>query len=70
MPRYFFIVQTPDQQIEDDKGTVLPNDGAALVCALKIIKRLANEQGHDGWSMIVKDDTGRVVSSIPFQPLH
>jgi hypothetical protein len=66
MPRYYFIVQTPEQQIEDDGGAILPNDGAAMVRALKIGKELANEEGRVGWSMIVKDDTGRIVSSIPF----
>ena len=67
VPRYYFIVQTPEKQIDDDNGSILPNDGEAMVCALKIVNELSQEEAVKGWSMIVKDATGRVVSSIPFQ---
>lgn len=65
MPRYFFIVQTLYQRINDDEGATLENDDEALTHAQNLIKGLRREGDCDGWSMIIRDTAGRVVSSIP-----
>ena len=65
MPRYFFAVQTRLQRLNDEGGTSLVDDEKALAHARKLVAHLKNQGDREGWSMIVEDDTGRIVSSIP-----
>jgi hypothetical protein len=39
MPRYFFIVQTLDEKINDQKGALLKSDAEAVALAEDIIKK-------------------------------
>jgi Mg-chelatase subunit ChlD len=64
MPRYFFTVQTRLQRLKDDGGTELPDDDKALAHARKLIAYLKDQGDREAWSMIVEDETGRLVSSI------
>jgi hypothetical protein len=43
MPRYFFIIQTPDHRYEDDRGTALPDDQRALSYEQTIIAELKRD---------------------------
>ena len=65
MPRYFFVVKTRLQRLNDEAGTTLLNDEKALAYARKLVANLKTQGDRDGWSMIVEDDGGRVVSTIP-----
>jgi hypothetical protein len=69
MPRYFFVVQYPDGTLADADGTDLPTDSAALELAQRIIRDLKNGGDHDepGLTLIVKDETERIVFSLPLQ---
>jgi hypothetical protein len=60
----FFAVQTRLQLLKDNGGTELPDDDKALAHARKLVTQLLNQGDREGWSMIVEDETGRVVSSI------
>jgi hypothetical protein len=64
MPRYFFAVQTRLQLLKDNGCSELPDDDKALAHARKLVTQLLNQGDREGWSMIVEDETGRVVSSI------
>jgi hypothetical protein len=70
MPRYFFIVETPTRRYGDEGGAALPDDDAALARAQAIVEELKSGGDCDGWSVIVQDDSGRIVSSIPIYPLQ
>jgi hypothetical protein len=39
MPRYYFIIEAPDQRHDDDIGKTLPNDDDALAHARTIIRK-------------------------------
>ena len=57
MPRYFFIVQTLDGKINDQKGTLLKNDAEAVALAEGIIKKIKREK------IKTKDDLGKILGS-------
>ncbi len=65
---YFFIVQGPSRCYDDETGTSLQDDQAALAMAEKVVRELksAGDDGYRGHVMIVKDANGRTVFSIPF----
>ncbi len=65
---YFFIVQGPSRCYDDETGTSLQDDQAALAMAEKVMRELksAGDDGYRGHVMIVKDARGRTVFSIPF----
>ncbi|MGB7098145.1 MAG: hypothetical protein WBD95_05160 [Xanthobacteraceae bacterium] len=69
MPRYFFILRVPGAPDHDDSdGTDLPRDASALDYAKRVIRELKQAEGYDdpNLTMIVKDDTQRLVVSIRF----
>jgi hypothetical protein len=71
MPRYFFTVQRREQIENDPAGAYLPDAEAALYCAECIIRELRKKNGYgDDLSlmMIVKDQAGQTVLSLPFFP--
>jgi hypothetical protein len=74
MQRYFFVIQCPNQEENDDEcGTRLPNEVAARGLAEQIIRELKEAGGYDGpgFIMIVKDTRGKTVFAIPFlRPLR
>jgi hypothetical protein len=68
MDRYFFHLQGAREVGEDNAGTLLPNDAAAEMYARRIIRELKQGGGYDkpGLAMIVKNEAGRHIASIPF----
>jgi hypothetical protein len=65
---YFFIVEGPSRCYDDEAGTLLQDDRAALRMAERVISELksAGDDGYRDHVMIVKDASGRTVFSIPF----
>ena len=71
MPRYFFTIHGRDGIKDDPAGTYLPDVAAALSYADYTIRKLRKKSGEvDDLSlmMIVKDQAGRTVLSMPFFP--
>ena len=70
MPRYFFAIQD-GIELDDPEGTVLPDLDAALEEAYGIARDLSAVGTRAGrsrshWSVVVKDDGGGVLVSLPF----
>lgn len=65
---YFFIVQGPSRCYDDETGTSLQDDQAALTMAEEIMRELksAGDDDYGGHVMIVKDARDQTVFSIPF----
>ena len=72
MPRYFFTIRGRDRVKDDPHGTNLPDVAAALSNAERKIRDLRKENEYDDPSlmMIVKDEAGQTVLSLPFFPGH
>ena len=71
MPRYFFTIHRQDQVEDDPDGTYLPDAEAALSYAEYTIRELRKKSGYkDDLSlmMMVKDQAGQTVLSLPFFP--
>ena len=71
MPRYFFTIRGRDRVKDDARGTNLPDFVAALSNAERKIQELRKESGYNNdpsLIMIVKDDAGQTVLSLPFFP--
>lgn len=71
MSLYFFTIRDSDRRVKDDPhGTNLPNAAAALSCAEHTISELRHESGYNNLEliMIVRDQDGHSVWSLPFLP--
>jgi Domain of unknown function (DUF6894) len=70
VPRYFFAIRGRDRFKDDPHGTNLPDVAAALSNADRKIRELRKENEYDDPSlmMIVKDEAGQTVLSLPFFP--
>jgi hypothetical protein len=68
MPRYFFDVRLSDRTDEDAHGAVLPNDGAALIYANRVIGKLKEDGGYadPDLQIIVRKEAGGNTVSIAF----
>ncbi len=67
MPRYYFVVKAIDHKHDDPHGTHLPDHEAAHHYAQRIIRELREGGYHPpGTSMIVQDEAGNTIHSIPF----
>lgn len=68
MPRYFFAIRWPEHEDDDQLGTSLPDDAAALVHATRIIGELRQGGEHDdpGLMMIVRNERLKTVLALPF----
>jgi hypothetical protein len=68
VPRYFFNIRSLDRENSDRLGTSLPDDAAALDHAVRIIRDLRQEGGHEdpGLMMIVRNEIPKTVLSLPF----
>jgi hypothetical protein len=66
--RYFFHIRRIDREDTDLCGVVLPNDAAVLDHALCIIKdlRQGGEHNDPGLMTIVRNESVKTVSSLPF----
>jgi hypothetical protein len=73
VPRYFFTIRGRDRVKDDPRGTNLPDCAAALSNAARKIRELRKESGYNDptlMMMIVKDEAGQTVLSLPFFPGH
>jgi len=69
MPRYFFVVCAPDDEIHDDKtGTDFPDKSGAVSYARRIVRELKEAGGYDdpGWALIIRNESGEDVAVMPF----
>ena len=73
MPRYYFTIRGRGRVKDDPHGTNLPDITAALSNAEDKIRELRKESGYNNdpaMMMIVKDEAGHTVLSLPFFPGH
>jgi hypothetical protein len=76
IPRYFFVLHTPEDEIYDDPtGTKLADKTHAVAHARRIVRELKESGGYDkpGWVLAVADDRGEQIATVPFddtQRLH
>ena len=71
MPRYFFTIHRQDRSQNDPDGTYLPDAEAALSYAYYTIRELRKKSVYEddlSLMMIVKDQAGQTVLSLPFFP--
>jgi len=70
MPRYFFSIHGRAQVDHDPAGTYLPDVAAALSYAEHKIQELREKSDYNdpALMMIVKDEAGQTVLSLPFCP--
>ena len=67
MPRFHFVVRSPDQTHDDHDGAHFPNRDAAREHGRRIVRELL-EGGYnpgDG-SLLIHDETGEIITAIPF----
>ena len=67
MPRYFFELVYPDRIIDDDRGTVVPSDEAAIGAARTIIDDLLEDcgPGQPRPIIVVRNEAGEVIYQFP-----
>ena len=70
MPRYFFTIHGEDRVADNPEGTYLPDVAAALSYADYTTRELRKKSGYNDLTlmMIVKDQAGQTVLSLPFFP--
>jgi hypothetical protein len=70
VPRYFFTIRGRDRVKDDPHGTNLPDLAAALSNAERKIRELRKQSRYNDPTlmMIVKDEAGQAVLSLPFYP--
>ncbi len=70
MPRYFFTLRGRNRVKDDRDGTNLPDVAAALSNAEEKIRQVRTQSAYDDPTlmMIVKDEAGQTVLSLPFFP--
>jgi hypothetical protein len=66
--RYFFVLKGPDETHDDNAGTLLADNNAAIAYAHRIIRELKEAGGYDdsGRSVIVQNHNREVIRVIPF----
>ncbi len=69
MPQYYFTVHRPDGDRAYRNGLTLPNLEAALAFAEEaIVQRRHDTEACRSTTMIVLDEQGRMLLSLPFLP--
>jgi hypothetical protein len=70
VPQYFFTIRGRDRIKDDRYGTNLPGVAEALSTAESKIRELRKQGGYNDPTlmMIVKDEAGQTVLSLPFLP--
>ena len=71
MPRYFFTIHRQDRAENDPEGTYLQDAEATLSYADYTIRELRKKSVYEddlSLMMIVKDQAGQTVLSLPFFP--
>jgi hypothetical protein len=73
MAQYFFDVQSSTWDYTDPDGIALPDDGAAIAYAKRMIGELKDDDGADydepDLQMLIRNEIGTVRFSIPFKPM-
>lgn len=68
MPRYFFVLQGPDDVQQDDRhGTVFAGRGDAVSYGKRIVRELQEAGGYDapGCAVVISDEAGQLVALLP-----
>jgi len=65
MPRYHFVVSAPEHTHDDSDGAQFPNHEAAREHGHRIVRELT-EDGYQDGVLLVHDERGQIVHSIPF----
>ena len=71
MPRYFFTIHRRDRVEDDPDGTHLPDVAATLSYGEYTVPELRKKSGYKddlALMMMVKDQAGQTVLSLPFFP--
>ena len=70
VPRYFFTIHRRDRVEDDPDGAYLPDVAESLSYAEYTIRQLRKKSGYDdlALTMIVRDQAGQMVLSLPFFP--
>jgi hypothetical protein len=71
MPRYFFTIHRQHRVENDHAATYLPDVAAALSYAEDTIRELRKQNGYKddlSLTMMVRDQAGQTVLSLPFFP--
>jgi hypothetical protein len=67
MPRYYFIIETPDHTYDDPEGELLPSDGAAKDYGRRVVRELKeNDFELAGAVLRVRDESNQTIDSILF----
>jgi hypothetical protein len=68
MKRYFFVVVGPDEPHDDEVGTPLADNSAALAYGRRIIRELKEAGGYDDprLAMLVQNENRHTLFTIPF----
>jgi hypothetical protein len=67
MPRYFFILVYPDQEIGNPSGVIAPSDDAVIAAARNVIDALLAERGPQdpNPTIVVKNEAGEIIYQFP-----
>jgi len=71
MRRYFFTIHGQDRVADDPEGTYLPDEAAALSYAeytIRVLRKKSDYEDDLSLMMMVKDQAGQTVLSLPFFP--
>lgn len=67
MPRYYFIIEMPDHNYDDQEGEELPSDQAAKDYGRRVVRELKGSDSEWAFAVLhVRDETGQTIDSIPF----
>jgi hypothetical protein len=68
LPQYFFAIHWSDHEEDDERGTALEDDAAALDYACRMIRELIASGGYDDPRLVVKvrNEMHQIVLSVPF----
>jgi Domain of unknown function (DUF6894) len=68
MPRYYFVVETPDHTYGDSEGEPLPSDTAAKTYGHRVVCELKDSDFQSAGAVLhVRDEGGQTIRSIPFE---
>jgi hypothetical protein len=67
MPRYFFILTYPDQEIGNPGGVIAPGNDAAIPAARNVMDALLARLGPEdpNPTIVVKNEAGEIIYRYP-----
>jgi len=69
VPRYYFIVQSPNGIVDDDDGVALRHEAEARKYATQVIRDLKEDDPSftsQGFELVVKDESGKELFVLSF----